>query len=67
MISSTYNNLDFVGTPLFLRAALQVSMATMHFNITQIGLFLGKDLFCIQVVPGNNLAPMKNCPGVQGR
>ena len=23
--------------------------------------------FRIQGVPGNNLAPMKNCPGVQGR
>ena len=43
MISSTYNNLDFVGTPLLLRAALQVGMATMHFYIAQIGLFLGKD------------------------
>ena len=58
MISSSYNNLDFVGTLLFLRAALQVAMATMHFHITQIGSFLGKD-FCIQVVPGNNLAPIK--------
>ena len=43
MISSSYNNLDFVGTPLFLRAALQVSKATMHFHITEIGLFSGKD------------------------
>ena len=43
MISGSYNNLDFVDTSLFFRAALQVAMATMHFHITQIGIFLGKD------------------------
>ena len=29
--------------------------------------FLEVKLFCIQRVPENKLAPMKNFPGVQGR
>ena len=58
--------IDFVGTPPFLRMALRVAMVTMHFHIARTGLFLGT-FFSIQGVPGNNLAPMKDCPGVQGR
>ena len=65
MISSSYNNLDFVGTPFFLRAALQVAMATMHFHITQVGLFLGKD-FLHSGGPREQFGTMKSCPGVQG-
>ena len=53
--------IDFVNTPLFLRILLQVAMATMHYHIAQIGLFMGI-CFRIQVVPGNNLAPIQNCP-----
>ena len=37
--------IDFVGTPLFLRIALRVAMATMHFQIAQTGLFLGNVFF----------------------
>ena len=59
------SNVDFVGTPLFLRAALQVTLATMHVHITQAGLFLGT-IFRIQVISGNSLASMKNCPRGQG-
>ena len=34
--------IDFVGAPSFLRIALRVAMATMHFHIlAQTGLFLG--------------------------
>ena len=33
--------IDFVDTPPFLRIALQVVMATMHFHIAQTGLFMG--------------------------
>ena len=33
--------IDFVGIPPFLRIALRVAMATMHFHIAQTGLFLG--------------------------
>ena len=33
--------IDFVNTPPFLRIALQVAMATMHFYIAQTGLFTG--------------------------
>ena len=58
--------IDFVGTPLFLRMALRVAMVTMYFNIARTGLFLGLFLNT-QGVPGNNLAPMKDCSGVQGR
>ena len=58
--------IDFVGTPPFLRMALRVAMVTMHFHIARTGLFLGT-FFSIQGVTGKNLAPMKDCPGLQGR
>ena len=58
--------IDFVNAHPFLRIALQVVMATMHFHIAQTGLFMGNFLR-IQGVPGNNLAPIQNCPWVQGR
>ena len=60
--------IDFVDTPPFLRIALRVAMATMHFHIAQTNLFLEEQFFYIQGIPGNNVAPMKNCPGwVQNR
>ena len=40
---------DFVGTPPFWRILLRVVMATKHLGI--------------QGIPGNKMAPMKNCPG----
>ena len=52
--------IDFVDISPFLRIASQVVMATMHFHIAQIDLFY---FFCTKGVPGNNLAPMRNCPG----
>ena len=33
--------IDFVDTPQYLRIALHVAMATMHFHIAQTGLFMG--------------------------
>ena len=37
--------IDFVGAPPFLRIALRIAMATMHFHILALtGLFLG-DIF----------------------
>ena len=54
--------IDFVNTTPFLRIALHVAMATMHFHIAQTGLFF----FGIQGVPGNKLAPFKIVLGVQG-
>ena len=65
-MGQTVQYLDFVGTPVFLRAALQVAMATMHFHITQTGLFLGT-FFSHSGGPRVLLAPMNNCPGVQSR
>ena len=54
--------IDFVDPPPFLRIALQVAMATMHFHIAQTCLFMGYFFFRIQGFPGNNLAPIQNCP-----
>ena len=59
--------IDFVGTSLFLRMALRVAMVTMHFHISRTGLFLRKFFLTFKGVPGNNLAPLKDCSGVQGR
>ena len=33
--------IDFVDTPPFMRIALQVAVASMHFHIAQTGLFMG--------------------------
>ena len=54
--------IDFVGTPPFLRIALRVAMVTMHFHIAQTDLFFGNNFIRILGIPGNNLAPIKNCP-----
>ena len=59
--------IDFVDSPPFLRIALRVAMATMHFHIAQTNLFL-EELFFAFRVSQDNVAPMKNCPGwVQNR
>ena len=52
--------IDLVGIPPFLRIALRVAMATMHFHIAQTG-FYNNIIYRIKGVPGNNLAPMRNC------
>ena len=57
---------DFVVTPPLLRIALWVAMETMQLHIARISFFLRLNFFGIQQVPKNKLAPMKNCPGVQG-
>ena len=48
----------FVGIPPLLRMALQIAMVTRF--------IFEEHFFSHSVVPGNNLAPMINCPGVQG-
>ena len=55
---------NFVGRPPFSNS-LWVAIETMHFHIAQTNFFRTPS-FHIQGVPMNNLAPMKNCPGVQG-
>ena len=40
--------MDFVGIPPFLRIALRVAMAAMHFHITETGLFLEKNNIFLQ-------------------
>ena len=57
--------IDFVGTPPFLRIPLRVAMVKHAFLHSPNRFILG-DFFRIQGTPGNNLAPMKKCPGVQG-
>ena len=55
---------DFVCILPFKGITLRVAMATMHFHIAKADLFL-ETFFCISVVPGNNLTPMRimrNCP-----
>ena len=54
--------IDFIGISPFLRIALRVAMATVHFQIAKTGLFLGTLLFGIKGVLGNNLASMRNYP-----
>ena len=54
--------IDFVRTTPFLGIALRAAMVTMHFHIAQTGLFFGNIVFRILGIPGNKLAPMKNCP-----
>ena len=39
--------IDFVDTPTFLRIALMVAMATMHFHIAKTNLFLEEHFFRI--------------------
>ena len=56
-----------IGTPPFLIITLRVAMETMHFPIVQTGLFLMATFFRIKRFPMNNLAPIRNCPGVQGK
>ena len=52
--------IDFVNTSPFLKIALQVAMATMHFHIAQTSLFMGI-FFAFRGVSGNSLATIQNC------
>ena len=54
--------IDLIGISPFLRIALWVAMATMHFHIAQTDLFV-RNIFCIKGGSWNNLAHTKNCPG----
>ena len=42
-------------------------METVHSHIVHTNLGFRTALFCILGDPLNNLAHMRNCPGVQGR
>ena len=44
--------IDFVDTPPFLRIALRVAMATMHFHIARTNLFLEEQFFAFRVSQG---------------
>ena len=58
--------IDFVNTHSFLRIALQVAMTTMHFHITQTGLFMGI-FFAFRRSKETILHQFKIVLGVQGR
>ena len=53
--------IDFLGTPPFLRITLRVSMVTMHFHISQTGLFLGT-IFSHSGYPREQFGANENCP-----
>ena len=55
--------INFVCTPTCFRITLTVAMETMQFFIVLLGLSLRTKILCISVVPMNDLAPMKKCPG----
>ena len=57
--------IDFADTSPFLRIALQVVMATMHFHIAQTGLFMGI-FFAFKGSKGKNRHKFKIVLGVQG-
>ena len=58
--------IDFVDTPQFLRIALQVAMATMHFHIAKTGLFM-RIFFAFMGSQGTIWHQFKFVIGVQGR
>ena len=54
--------IDRVGTSPFLRKALLVPIATMHFHIAQTGLLMVIFFAFRGGGAGNNLTPIQNCP-----
>ena len=61
--------IDFVGAPAFLRIAIWVAIAIMHFHIlAQTGLFLGNIFFFALRVPSELFDTHEKLSlGVQGR
>ena len=55
--------IEFVGIPIFLKMALRVAMATMHFHIAQTGLFLGTFFLSHSGDPRAQFSTHENCPG----
>ena len=54
--------IDFLVAAPFMRVALRVAMATMHFHIlARTGLFLG-NIYSHLGGPREQFAQMKNCP-----
>ena len=59
--------IDFVDTYPFLRIALLVAMATMHFHIAKTGLFMHNIFFAFRGSQGTIWHKFKIVLGVQGR
>ena len=61
MVSNNRDIIDFVGTPTFLRFALQVAMALMHFHKVQTYVSF-MNFFSYVGVPRSKLALVRSCP-----
>ena len=59
MVSNNRYIIDFVGPPSFLRFALQVVMATMHFHKVQTGVSF-RNIFTYYVVHKKQFGVRKN-------
>ena len=66
MISSSGDMIGFVGIPLFLRIALQVAVATMHFHIAHSGIFF-RNIFSLRVLREQLWRPLEIVLEVQGK
>ena len=53
--------IDFVGTPPYLKFALPVAMATMHFHKVQTCVSFKNIFFILKGVLRSNLAPIRKC------
>ena len=61
MVRNNRDIIDFVGTPPFLRFALQIAMTSTHFHNVQTCVSF-RNFFRIKRVPRSNLAPIRKCP-----
>ena len=62
MVTNNRDIIELVGTLPFLRFALQVAMATMHFHKAQICVSFKNIIFVLRGSEGAILAPARNCP-----
>ena len=60
MVSNNRGIIEFIGTPPFLRFALLVAMATMHFHTAQANVSFKNIFFSYLGVPMSYLAPVRN-------
>ena len=61
MVSNNRDIIEFVGTTPFLRFALQVAMATMHFTKPK-HVYLLRTFFIVFRGPKVQFGTLRNCP-----
>ena len=61
MVSNSRDIIEFVDTPPFLRFALQVAMATIHFHKAQTYVSF-KNIFFVFRGSQGAISPVRNCP-----